>query len=289
MLLIADSGSSVTRWRVIKDNQIVADFSSIGLNPFFVTREEIIAELKECFPKKINPVQINYLCFYGAGCRNETERKKIISALETFFRNAIIMIESDLLAAARASFKNIEGIVAILGTGANAGLYDGEKIISTIQSLGYILGDECSGAYFGKKLLTAFLRHQLPEDLYNAFIDKYDYPDEFIIQHVYSRPKPNTFLSSFMPFIIEHQKHAFIDAIIVKGVTEYINYSIIPLNNLAPLPISIVGSVGWFLKDTIAEISIDHGLIIDKFIQEPIDELADFHIKYKSTANFLSN
>lgn len=164
MILVADSGSTKTDWRLIKDNKIINSFSSIGLNPYFIT-PELLSTFKNEISSKINPKEIKLVNFYGAGCSGNKNRVYISEILKDIFLNSKIIVETDLLGAARASFSKEKGIVIILGTGANTCLFDGEKINSNLPSLGYLFGDEGGGDYLGKQLINDYLKYFLPNEI----------------------------------------------------------------------------------------------------------------------------
>ena len=207
MILVADSGSTKTNWGLVDNENNVVSFQTIGLNPFYVTKGIVKNELLLHFPSDINTNYIKNIYFYGAGC-SSTERCNIIkSGIEYLFKKAKVYVAHDLIGAARALFGNEKGIVAILGTGSNAACFDGKKITKNISSLGYILGDEGSGAYLGKMFITDFLNNELPNNLYNKFINEYEITKENILDAIYSKPFPNRFLASFTRFLLHNMRN----------------------------------------------------------------------------------
>ena len=204
MILVADSGSTKTNWELVDNKKNVVCFQTMGLNPFYVTKDIVKNELSLHFPSDINTNYIKDIYFYGAGC-SSTERCNIIKfGIGYLFKKANIYVAHDLMGAARALFGQKDGIVAILGTGSNSCLYNGHKIISNIPSLGYVLGDEGSGAILGKKLIQSLLYNELPQYLIDKFFLKYKTNKNNLLETIYKKPYPNRFLASFTYFLSEN-------------------------------------------------------------------------------------
>jgi N-acetylglucosamine kinase-like BadF-type ATPase len=202
MILIADSGSTKTTWCVLDKNSKFL-FHTEGYNPFLVKADYIIDSLNKNLPADINRASIDRIYFYGSGCIGD-KVSIIQDALSTVFINAKVQVESDLVAAARALLKGNKGFAAILGTGTNSCLYDGKSIIHNISSLGYILGDEGSGSYIGKKLLIDFMRGKLPLVLEESFRKTYSLTQNEILDRIYRQPLPNRFCAGFTKFLKEN-------------------------------------------------------------------------------------
>jgi len=200
MILLADSGSTKTAWKLISKTGSVKDLKTSGINPFFRTEENIFQELEtQLLPETSSDVDQIY--FYGAGIINPEKGDIIRGALSRIYTNATIEIHSDVLGAARALFGNQSGIACILGTGSNACLFDGEKITGGVSPLGFILGDEGSGAVMGRKLLGDYFKEVMPAYLRVAFSEQYKLTREEALNRVYRNEKPNQFLAQFTVWI----------------------------------------------------------------------------------------
>ena len=203
MILIADSGSTKTCWCVVSNGELLSQVITDGINPFYQTDLEIIALLDTQLIPKLENIEIDQIYFYGAGCSFPEKKVLVSRALVRFFSNAMIEIQSDLLGAARSLFQHKKGIACILGTGSNSCFYNGVEIVENVSPLGFILGDEGSGAVLGKLFVADCLKNQLPVALKEKFLSKYDLTPAIILDNVYKKPFPNRFLAQFTPFLLE--------------------------------------------------------------------------------------
>src|ERR1022692_1236133 len=202
MILIADSGSTKTNWCLLKPKEDIFYFDTEGYNPYFVSSSHIVQSLANNLPRNIDHTTVSAIYFYGAGCfEDKVDIIKI--ALKQIFLNAGIYIGLDLLGSARSVLGNKPGFAAILGTGTNSCLYDGDKITANIDSLGYLLGDEGSGFYIGRKILGDYIREYMPVTVREEFYKTYCLSREEIMEHIYSGKLPNRFCASFTQFISE--------------------------------------------------------------------------------------
>lgn len=279
--LIADSGSTKTEWLLIeKHGEKIISVSTSGINPFYHDTNVIHQAIqKELLPALTN-YSVNKIFFYGAGCSQPDKIDIVYTALKKSFPASSIIVAHDLLAAARALCGHSPGIACILGTGSNSCLYDGKHIIDNIPSLGFMLGDEASGAYFGKKLLQAFFYRDLPSDLLKRFEAMYQLQKEDILHRVYTQPNPNRFVASFMPFISDHQHHHFFKKVLYDGFCEFIDKFLLKYEGHSQLPIHFVGSVAWYNRYVLTEALKARGLHLGKIIQKPMEDLAAYHAAY---------
>ena len=281
MILIADSGSTKTDWRFIKSTGEISQEKTDGLNPFVKTDEElnnVLGPLKGVLPQD---EPINQLFFYGAGCKGQG-KATIEKALKNAFGHACsIKVEDDLLAAARATCGTEKGIACILGTGANSCLYNGEIIIDHIPALGYILGDEGSGAYLGKQLVNAFFKKELPQDLEQRFSKRYQLSEQDVLDKVYKQPFPNKFLATFTRFLHHNIKHPYVKHLIYEGFTSFFKKNVMKYEGYERLPVHFTGSIAFYFNDllryTAAELNVTMGRILEK----PIAGLTLYHDKDK--------
>lgn len=281
MILVADSGSTNTNWVIIEGNKIISSFITNGFNPYFTKSEEIYKELKIKTPKDINVNSISDIYFYGSGCSSPELNSIILNGLNQFFPDSDIEINHDLLAAARALFMQDSGIVIILGTGANTCLFDGEKIVKNIPSLGYILGDEGGGDYLGKLFITEFLYGNLPENIHHDFLKKYELTNDQIMHKVYKEPNPNRFLASFCEFILEHSKDENMNTLVKKSFSDLFINHITKYENYNNFKIRVTGSVGFHFQNQLKEVAKEFNAHIDLIEKNPITRLTQYHINYK--------
>jgi len=221
-IIIADSGSTKTDWKIISKTEDIATFQTIGFNPVTMDTALIIEELKPVFADTELNQSIGEIYYYGAGCWNIDSCSVVLQALEFFFPVAKIQVTNDLLGAARAVCHHQAGIACILGTGANSCLYDGQKIIDNVPALGFIMGDEGSGAYLGKRLLQSYFYRTLPQELANKLISEYEISKKIMLENVYHKKGGNTYLASFAKFIIAQKKHPFIRQLITDSFDIFI-------------------------------------------------------------------
>ena len=278
MILIADSGSTKTSWYYSKNNNHSETISTGGINPFFRTTEDIAEELQiDLLPKTGSGIQEIY--FYGAGIINPEKGAVVKSALQQLFPAAKIEVESDLLAAARATFQNEKGIACILGTGANSCLYDGEKITQHVPPLGFILGDEGSGAVLGRKLVADFLKGIMPADLTGKFKNQFPINYAGFLENVYKKEKPNKFLAQFVPFLNENIDNEYCSRLVENSFAEFIERNVKLYANFAGQKISFIGSVAFYFHEQLQLVLNNKKLKLGKIIKEPLDGLTQFHLE----------
>ena len=231
MILIADSGSSKTEWGLIVNKNDIRNFQSTGLNPYFINSSEIENELKKNLLPFVNEDKITKLFFYGSGCGNLQKKDIVREPLEKIFRLADVEVENDILGAARSLLKNNRGIVCILGTGSNSCLYDGNSIIQNINSLGYIFGDEGSGAFIGKNLITSYLRDELPTEIKNKFENIETNTFYQILDSVYKKPFPNRYLATYTQFVFDNISHPYIKKLVFNSFDSFFELQIQSIKN----------------------------------------------------------
>jgi N-acetylglucosamine kinase-like BadF-type ATPase len=280
MILIADSGSTKTHWCVCENGMILKHIFTKGINPFYQSVEDIKLEIESKLLHELKEFQINHIFFYGAGCSFADKSAMVAKALGVFFKAITIEIYSDLLGAARALFANNNGIACILGTGSNSCYYDGNEIIENVSPLGFILGDEGSGAVLGKILIADCLKNQLPKQLIDKLLQQFDFTPATILEKVYKQPFPNRFLAKFSPFLLENIGELTIfnivydsfDAFFVRNVMQY---------TLENKEVGFVGSIAYYFKDCLEIVAFERGIKISKIEQSPINGLVEYHNRHK--------
>jgi len=279
MILIADSGSTKTDWILLdKELGLQTPFEGSGLNPYYSDSSVVSNEVKEVF-KSIDASKIAHLYFYGAGCSSPSTKSIISDGLGAFFDQAMIEVNHDLEGAARSLCKNTEGIACILGTGSNAAHFDGNKIVKSAVSLGYLLGDEGSGNYMGKKLIHAIYLKTAPQEIIQDFENTFNLSLEELLIEIYQKPYPNRFLASFTKYINQNKYNPFIADIIQSSFDDFIELVVKPLNLDQKLLVHFTGSIAWFFKDELEAVIRKKGFTLGKVSQKPIEDLSDYHMK----------
>ena len=273
MIVVADSGSTKTEWRLCSAHGVVAAVHTGGLNPLALGKASVISALKSSEINDWLGKDITEVYFYGAGVVDALQQEVVRNNLKLLFKEATILVNSDLLGAARSVFGDNEGLIGILGTGSNSGYYDGHDIKKRIPALGYMLADEGSGSALGRLLIKHFLRDELPYELSLAFKDYYP-EHETLIETVYAQKHAARFLASFVPFIVEHKEVEFIHDLLSGELRNYVNLLRKYQGNYK---IGIVGSIGFQFRQEINYLAKAAGLNILDYIKNPIDNLANYH------------
>ena len=276
MMLIADSGSTKTDWCVILDNTPIKKIGTKGLNPFFQSGEEIQQELTHSLLPQLPEGTIDSVYFYGAGCTPEkapTLRRAIADSLPIVGN---IKAYSDMLAAARGLCGREAGITCILGTGSNSCFYDGKEIVNHISPLGFILGDEGSGAVLGKLLVGDILKNQLSPAIKEVFLKQFDLTVPEIIDRVYRQPFPNRFLASLSPFIAQHLEEPGIRQLVLGSFIAFLRRNVMQYD-YTQYPAHFIGSVAHCYKEILQEAAQETGIRIGKILQSPMEGLIQYH------------
>ena len=276
MILIADSGSTKTDWCVVLNGTPIKRIGTKGINPFFQSEEEIQQALTSSLLPQLPEGTINSVHFYGAGCTVEKApvlRRAIADSLPVIGN---IKANSDMLAAARGLCGHEAGIACILGTGSNSCFYDGEAIVSNISPLGFILGDEGSGAVLGKLLVGDILKNQLPPALKDAFLRQFDLTAPEIIDRVYRQPFPNRFLASLSPFIAQHLEEPGIHRLVLKSFIAFLRRNVMQYD-YGQYPVHFIGSVAHCYREILQEAAQETGVSIGKILQSPMEGLIEYH------------
>ena len=278
--LIADSGATKCQWTLVQNGKRQT-IKTTGISPYFLSLSDIVQIVEKSFQKKVDLNKVDAVYFYGTGLSNPDNVIILKKALKAVFKNAKLDIQTDLMAIARAACQDKKGVVCILGTGSNAGFYNGKKITKNSPGLGYVLGDEGSGAYLGKKVLQYFLYNTFDEDLMAAFEKKYALTKDQILNAIYKEPLPNRYMASFAKFLAENRGHYMIENIIEDGLNDFFFAHIIKLNEAWLYPIHFVGSVAYGFKDVLKQLATSYELTLGKIVKSPMDGLIDFHKQSK--------
>jgi len=277
MILIADSGSTKTEWCLLDNNKVIKEINSKGTNPFFQTEEEIAEEIKMALLPYLRSYNIEHVFFYGAGCTPE-KQPIVTKALKRYLTiTGQCEVASDMLAAARSLFGHKPGIACILGTGSNSCAYDGQQITHNISPLGFILGDEGSGAVLGKTLVGDILKNQLPAEIIEDFHREYPYTPAEIIDHVYRQKVPNRFLASFVPFLKLHLNDPSVYLLVKNGFRNFLVRNVKQYQGWEHLPIGFNGSIAFHFQEVLEDALKDEGMKLSRIIQAPMKGLVEYH------------
>lgn len=277
MILIADSGSTKTDWCLVEHQQVMKEIKTRGTNPFFQTEEEIAREIETALLPELPSNKVDDVFFYGAGCTPEK-----LPVLENALKRHLQIgghceVASDMLAAARGLCGRQAGIACILGTGSNSCAYDGEHITQNVSPLGFILGDEGSGAVLGKMLVGDVLKNQLPADIVAAFHHEFGYSVAEIIDRVYRQKLPNRFLAGFAPFLKAHLDTPAVYQLVVNSFRLFLVRNVKQYKGWKYLPIGFTGSIAYHFQSVLKDALVSEGMHCGRIIQAPMTGLVSFH------------
>lgn len=275
-ILIADSGSTKTEWVLIQ-NGSKEFFKSDGLNPYFRTHGQLSEAIKNGVKNSLKNTQVDEIFFYGSGSGNESRKAILQNAIRENFPGSEIHIESDMLGAAIACFGKKEGVACIMGTGSNSCVYDGEKIVKSIPSLGFVFGDEGSGGYFGKRILNAYYYKTMPEDLRNALEETSDMSLESVLHKIYEEPQANRFVASFSKILGDYRDHPFIKNMVRKGFEAFADKQLGYFEESKEKEIGFVGSIASVYQEILEDVLAERGMDLVIVVRKPLDRLVDFH------------
>lgn len=283
MKLIVDSGSTKADWIAIDDDgKVMFTTQTLGLNPEILNGNEIVDRLNDRFDILQNKNTATHLFFYGAGCGTDRMKLMLSEIFKRYFSNAIVVVEEDTYAAVFATTpKGEKAIVSILGTGSNCSYFDGKVLEQRVQSLGYIVMDDCSGNVFGKELIRKYYFNKMPKQLAEVFEKEYDVSPDFVKNKLYKEPNPNAYLATFAKFLIQHKEDEFCRKIIFKQMKSFIKNYIKQFENCNEVPVHFVGSIAFYLKEELAEIFEKYDLQLGNVLRRPIDGLIAYHVANK--------
>lgn len=280
MIAIIYSGSSFADWKLAEKGQIISEFKTPGINPFF-NDEKYIRQILNKTTELINYAEkIKRIYFFGQGTSSQERKDVIANAFTEFFRFGKITVNNDLQAAALATCNDQAGIVGILGSGSNAAFFDGKKIKPNNYGLGYVLGDEGSANWMGRQLLKLYLNENLPAQFVEKFRKKFDLDRKQILDRIYRQRQPTLFLSSFADFLLEQQQDDFVKQLVSRGFDLYFQTYILPLHKQNPsLPIYMVGTVASNFKEWLLQTAEKNNLTISTVVKEPIYNIINYYSK----------
>lgn len=274
--LILDSGSTKTEWCLLKNKKPLI-FTTQGMSPYFLDAtgiEKII--LEEAMPH-IKKKLIAEVFFYGTGCKNPDNMRMIKKVFQKLFTDAQVTIDNDLSGAAKSLCSYEKGIACILGTGSNSCYFNGKRIVKNSPGIGYVLGDEGSGAYLGKKVIQHFLYNIFDDDLRSRFDAQFLTSAPEILEAVYKKPLPNRYLASFAIFLAQNRGHYMIENIIEDGLNDFFFTHVIRYRESNKIPVHFTGGIAYGFKDVIQQLCKGYDLQIGNIYRSPMEGLIRFH------------
>lgn len=280
MILIADGGSTKADWIAINNKKEEAfRVRTLGLNPAIIPVDELHNRIVNMLQLINIKEEVTEIHFYGAGCGTAKPAAILKEVLSSIFVNAKVFIAEDMLAAVYACTEKEPAIVCILGTGSNSCYFNGTDMEMLVASLGYILMDEASGNYFGKKLIRDFYYNKMPKKIAKSFDEEYNLDADYIKKNLYREANPNMYLATFAKFMFDFKEEKYIKKLIKKGFQEFFKYRILPYHKTAETPIYFIGSIAYYFRDILDTVAEKNNLKITDIIQRPIDNLLAYHKK----------
>lgn len=276
MILLADGGSTKVDWCLIDNGKLIKQVFTKGANPFFRTTEDISAELKETLAPALAEYKINSVHFFGAGCAFPEKNEIVRAAIAENFDVPEIEVGSDLLAAAKGLCGKSRGIACIIGTGSNSCFYDGKDIVENVSPLGYVLGDEGSGAVLGKLFVGACLKNQFTKGIKEKFLEEYELTPQIILERVYRQPLANKFLASFSPFIIRNIGDETVYTLVYNAFKDFFVKNVMQYD-YKDVEVNLTGSVAHHYSEVLRKVAADLGIKIGKIDGSPMPGLISYY------------
>lgn len=274
--LIADSGATKAEWCLIHNGRKRTLFTQ-GISPYFLNTQQIVDLLEKELAPGLKKVTVEEVHYYGTGCANPENAASIKKALKKVFPGAKVEVNTDLMAAARAVCGHEKGIACILGTGSNSCFYNGKKIVKNSPGIGYVLGDEGSGAYLGKKVLQYYMYDTFDEDLRARFDAKFLTNKVEILDNVYKKPLANRYLASFAIFLADNRGHYMVENILEDGLNDFYFQHLCKYREVWTSPVNFVGSVAFGFKDILQELCNSYEFELGTVMKNPMPGLVTYH------------
>lgn len=276
MILIADSGSTKTDWCIVEKGKLIQRICTKGINPFFQSEEEISNEIATTLLPQLTSNAFDAVYFYGAGCIHEKVGNVHRAITHHFNVSGEVEVNTDMLAAARGLCGHQPGIACIMGTGSNSCFYDGRHIADNVSPLGFILGDEGSGACLGKLLVGDILKNQMTPELKEKFLKQFDLQPGDIIDRVYRKPFPNRFLASLSPFLAQNLHEPCVRALVLNSFKAFLKRNVMQYD-YQHNPVHFIGSVAYHYKETLTEAAQETGIMLGSILKSPMEGLIAYH------------
>ena len=278
MILIADSGSTKTDWCVVEKGKLIHQIFTKGTNPFFQSEEEISNEIATALLPQLTDNAFDSVYFYGAGCGFPDKIAMVHRAITGHLKvSGEVEVSTDMLAAARGLCGHQAGIACIMGTGSNSCYYDGKTIVDNVSPLGFILGDEGSGACLGKLLVGDILKNQMTPELKDKFLAQFNLTAPEIIDRVYRKPFPNRFLASLSPFLAQNLNEPCVHSLVLNSFKAFLKRNVMQYKDYRHNKVHFIGSVAYHYKEILAEAAKDMGIQLGTIIKSPMEGLIEYH------------
>jgi glucosamine kinase len=277
MIIVAESGSTKTHWKVADKHGVRYSIETGGFNPNYFPATVLTGYLNQ-LASEINFSDLSGAYFYGSGCSSDFAKKIVQSAFGSVYPGLPVEVNHDLLGAARALFGKGNGIAAILGTGSSSCLMVDGNIASAVPSLGYLLADEGSGFHLGKLLLNSYFKNELSPHLTALFEKKFKIRTDEFLPHLYAAPKPNSLIASFVPFLVENKNETIVQQLIAKAFDDFFRNIILKYSDNSGYSLGFVGSVAFLFADVLKDVAAEHHLQIARIIRNPADDLVRHHL-----------
>ncbi|MBL7724736.1 MAG: N-acetylglucosamine kinase [Chitinophagaceae bacterium] len=274
--LIADSGATKAEWCLLQNGKKKTLFTQ-GISPYFLNTDQITGLLLKELQPKLKNITVDEIYYYGTGCANPVNVKSVKKAIGNVFKKTKIEVTHDLMGAARALCGRSKGIACILGTGSNSCYYDGKKIVKNSPGLGYVLGDEGSGAYLGKKVIQYYLYGTFDDELRGRFDLTYTTNKAEILENVYKKPLPNRYLAGFAKFLAENRRHYMIENIIEDGLNDFFFNHLCKYRETWTMPVHFAGSVAFGFKDVLQQLCNSYEFELGRVMKNPMEGLIEYH------------
>lgn len=274
--LIADSGATKAEWCLLINGKRKTIITQ-GISPYFLNTEQIVNLLLKELKPELKNIEVDEVFYYGTGCSNPANAKLVQKAIRKVFVNAKTDVQHDLMAAARALCGRKRGIACILGTGSNSCYYNGKKIVKNSPGLGYVLGDEGSGAYLGKKVVQYYLYDTFDEELRGRFNATYNTTAAEILENVYKKPLPNRYLAGFTKFLVDNRDHFMIENIIEDGLNDFFFTHLCKYKEVWNMPVNFAGSVAFGFKDVLQQLCNSYEFELGSVMKNPMEGLVKYH------------
>ena len=274
--LIADSGATKAEWCLLKNGRKKTLFTQ-GISPYFLNTQQIYELIEKELKPRLRKEEIDEVYYYGTGCANPHNARSVKKALNKAFAGSKVEVTHDLMGAARALCGREKGIACILGTGSNSCYYNGKKILKNSPGLGYVLGDEGSGAYLGKKVVQYYLYGTFDDELRGRFDLTYTTNASEILENVYKKPLPNRYLAGFARFLADNRGHYMIENIIEDGLNDFYFNHLCKYRETWSLPIHFAGSIAFGFKDVLQQLCNSYEFELGKVIKAPMEGLIEYH------------
>lgn len=274
--LIADSGATKAEWCLLINGKKKTIFTQ-GISPYFLNTDQISALLSAELKPKLKTVQLDEIYYYGTGCANTENAKSVKKAIRKVFDGVYTEVTHDLLGAARALCGRNKGVACILGTGSNSCYYNGKRMLKNSPGLGYVLGDEGSGAYLGKKVIQYYLYGTFDDELRGRFDATYTTTTSEILENVYKKPLPNRYLAGFTKFLADNRGHYMVENIIEDGLNDFFFNHLCKYPEIWKMPVHFAGSVAFGFKDVLQQLCNSYEFELGRVMKNPMEGLIEFH------------